>query len=115
MNFKKVLIEEAAKQFRKEGATIAVITLYSQATDKVIRDIEVDLSEENRYFAIAGRTPIAEAAMSAHFCGHVVNGEKWFPFHTLYKFKDADRVLAEVAVSAGLNLTDLKWSFINEH
>lgn len=112
MNYKGILIEEAAEQFKKEGATTAVITLYNKDTDKVIRDVEIQLVDEDRCLAVAGRTPAAEAALNKHFYGHEVNEEKWFPFGSLSKTEYAEELLKKVAITVGVEPSNLKWSFI---
>lgn len=113
MHYKEILTEKAAEQFKKEGATIILITLYNKISDEEIRTMEVALTDDNKVFAIAGRTPAAEAAMNKYFCGNIVDGEKWFPFTIIHRSEDADKIVAEVAHAAGLNTTDLKWSYIN--
>ncbi len=116
MNYKKILTEEAAEQFKKEGATTAVITLYNKDTDKVIRDVEVQLEDEDRCFSIAGRTPEAEAAMTKCFCGDIVNGERWFPFALFQPTaKDIEQLLKKVAKAAETEPSHLKWSYIIDH
>lgn len=116
MNWQEILTENAVEQFKKEGATVAVITLYNKATDKVIRDVEIQLEVE-KHFAIAAKNSAAEAKMSAHFLGDVIDGEKWFPFACAcgsYKPEDIVKLLQQVAKSAGVDTSHLKWSYMND-
>ena len=114
MNYKGILTEEAAEGFKKEGATIAVVTLYNKAADKVIRDIEVELKDE-QIFCIAGKTMAGQAAMEKAFNGSVINSKKWYPFGLAYAMlgKSQEKVIEESAKFAGCDPSDLEWALID--
>lgn len=116
MNYKGILTEEAAEQFKKEGAEYVVITLFKSTLpeeDSMIREIEVQI-QEDRFFAIAARNVAAEAAMNLYFNGHTVDGEKWFPFGCVCTGRGAESLLNKIAKMIGVDSIDLKWMFIND-
>jgi len=112
MNYKEILTEEAAEQFRKEGSTHVVIGIYGDAD--LIRTIEVRL--DKGIFHIAGKTVQAAAAMEAHFVGKEVDGRMWYPFHLLLMRVNSapEKALTIVAKAAEADPIELEWSFINE-
>lgn len=115
MDYKEILTEEAAEQFRKEGATNAVITLFNETADEVIRDIDVPL--EKGIFHVAGKTIKSEAAMKKHFLGSTSHGKLWYPFKFLYleNHRNTERALTTIATVIEVDPTELEWMFINEY
>lgn len=113
MDYKEILTEEAAEQFRKEGATHTVVGIYEKAD--LIRTIEVRL--DKGIFCIAGKTVRAAAAMEKRLFGKVIDGKRWYPFDSIYKMRgcNPDRVLADISKITGLDPTELEWSFIDQY
>lgn len=114
MNYKEIFCEGAVAQFKKEGATFVLCSLFNNKD--LIRDIEVRLEDPHKVFSIAARNTAAEAAMAKNFCGSVIDGEKWYPFETGYIMSDyqPQKVLKEVADTIKTDITDLKWAFVTD-
>jgi len=112
MNWKSIFTEDAVSQFNKEGADTAVITLYSKATDKVIRNVSVELEDRDKHFMIAAKNSTAENMMSAHFHGEVIQGEKWFPFYSPSP-ADIEKLLKSIAKATEVDPSHLKWAYID--
>ncbi len=113
MNYKGILTEETAEQFKKEGATTAIITLYDKTLYKVIREMEVQLEEAERHFVIGAKNEKAAALMNTYFHGEVINGERWFPFHSPSSV-GVEKLLEGVAKCVGVEPSHLKWLYIND-
>ncbi len=112
MNYREILTEEAAEQFRKEGATHIVLEIYGDVD--LLRTIEVRL--DKGIFCVAGKTVRAAAAMEKRLFGKVIDSKRWYPFDSTYKMRgcNPDRVLADIAKVTGLDPTELEWSFIED-
>ena len=111
MNWKSIFTEDAVKQFKKEGATNALVVLYD-ATDKVIRDIDIKLEDKDKHFMIAAKNSAAEAMMSKYFHGEVINGERWFPFYSPSP-ADMEKLLKSIAKTTEVDPSHLKWAYID--
>ena len=112
MNWKSIFTEDAVKQFKKEDAGIAIITLYSKATDEVIREIDVELEDKDKHFMIAAKNSAAEAMISKYFHGEVINGERWFPFYSPSP-ADMEKLLKSIAKTTEVDPSHLKWAYID--
>lgn len=112
MNYKEIFTENAVKQFKGEGATFVLLSVFNE--QDLIRDIEVCLNDPNKIFAIAAKNTAAEAVMAKNFLGSVVNGEKWYPFAYGMRGYQPDKLLQGVAEYIKVDITDLKWTFIED-
>ena len=116
MNWKEIFTEEAAKQFKKEGATYVSILLFKSTSeageDSLIRSLEVELEDKDKHFMIAAKNSAAGAMMNTHFHGEVINGEKWFPFYSPSP-ADMEKLLKSIAKTTGVDPAHLKWSYID--
>lgn len=113
MDYREILTEKAAEQFRDEEASHAVIGIYKRA--ELIRTIEVELTQ--KVFCAAGKTVKAAAAMKERFIGHIVEGKLWYPFDFLYResHQNLEKTLAIIAGVIEVDPTELKYMFIDEH
>lgn len=112
MDYKEILTEEAAEQFRKEEATFVVIGIYKEAD--LIRTMEVHLTQG--IFCVAGKNIRSEAMMEKFFRGgYKVSNRMWYPFQFSYElmYYHPGKVLIETAKAIGVDPAELEWMFIN--
>jgi len=112
MNYKGILTEEAVVQFRKEGATFVLLSVFNDRD--LIRELEVRLVDEGRIFCIAGKNSRAEAGLAKEFVADTLGGKKWYPFHTVYLMSGhkAETVVKDIADFLEIKPIELEWAFI---
>ena len=117
MNYKGILTEEAAEQWRKEGAIHALINICQDVGGfmRSIRDMNINLDKDEKIFAVTAKAMHAEAKMDACFVGFIQDDKKWYPFDAVYKSSvvgNIDGILQQIADVADISAKELEWAFL---
>jgi len=116
MNYKEVFTDKAVEQFRSEGATFILVSLFNEKD--MIRDMEVRLDEGERMLSITGKSTAAQAALAKGFHGEpAADGRMWYKFSIAYVLCDRNPEGAVAAIAGVLKVKpeELEWTFKIEH